>query len=201
MIDLVVLVADSQARAVVQAVLGRWQALGLRGPIEFDVVNTAGTDGGVRTHGAAMMARLANSARHAVILFDHDGCGSEASAVDLEAELERSAAPAWGDRLACVVLEPELEEWVVGATRTFSAVEELEGVDAGAWWPAHGFPSDSRGKPQPVKDAVDALFEAHGARRTAANFRLIAGRASLKIERCQSRSFHKFVERLRGWFG
>jgi len=198
--DLVVLVADGQARAVLEAVLARWQALGLPAALDVEVVNIAGTDGGVRTQGAAVMARFASQCRHGLVLFDHEGCGSDEAAELLERELERQARTAWGERLACVVLEPELEEWLTGATRAFPEVEELAGVDVPAWWARHGFPLGDRHKPRRVKEAMEAVFHAHDARRSAANYRLIARLASLRLDRCQSRSFRRFVEALRRWF-
>ena len=201
MIDLVVLVADVQAKAVLEAVLARWQALGLSRPPTVEVVNTAGTDGGVRTRGVAVIAAVSRRARHALVVFDHHGCGEVGAAEIIEARLERELAVIWGTRAACLVLEPELEEWLVGASTGFAEVEELSGVDAFPWWAENGYPLDGRGKPIPVKRAMEALFDAHGARRSAANYRLIAGKASLKPERCRSRTFHKLSDRLRAWFG
>lgn len=194
------LVADGQAKAVLEAVLSRWQSLGLSAPLAAEVINIAGTDGGVRTHGAAVMTRFAPEAKHGLVLFDHDGCGSNEGAELLERELERQAKAAWGNRLACVVFEPELEEWLVGASRAFGVVEELAGVDTIAWWPRNGFPLGANHKPTMVKEAMEAVFYAHDARRSASNYRLIASRASLRLDRCRSRSFRRFVETLRRWF-
>lgn len=199
--DLVILVADVQAKAVLEALLQhRLHSLGLPRELTVDVVNSAGTDGGVRTRGTDVLRYLAPAAKHAMMIFDHHGCGDDSPAEVIEEALEKQLRAAWGSRAACIVLEPELEEWVVGARSAFGEIEELSGVDATAWWSNRGFKRDDRGKPVPVKAAIDDLFDAHGARRSAANYRLIAGRASLRLDRCQSRSFHKLVRQLREWF-
>jgi hypothetical protein len=99
--DLVVLVADKNMQFALQGALARPQALGIR-PVTYEFRSHMGRDGGVRTSGAAVLAREAGRFRHALMLLDFEGCGQEDDPLGLESELDRQLHAVWGGRCLAV---------------------------------------------------------------------------------------------------
>jgi hypothetical protein len=110
--DLVVLVADKNTQFALKGAFGRPEALGIR-PIEFEFRVHSGRDGGARKTGPEMLALERRRFRHALLVFDFEGCGTELeNAKAVEAKLDERLSVHWKAAAKSIVIEPELDVWV-----------------------------------------------------------------------------------------
>ncbi|MEQ1507352.1 MAG: hypothetical protein ABMB14_34305, partial [Myxococcota bacterium] len=139
--DLLVVAADRQWVAVLEEIFGatpRLAALGVRA-LDAEVTNVpARTDGWLRRSGPAFSRTLVGSAERFLLVLDHEGCDDPRPAEIVESDVESQLAGTWGDRAAALVVAPELEEWLVGASSSFRHLDGLGGVNALDWWRACG---------------------------------------------------------------
>ena len=202
MSDLVVLCPDIRWRATLEALLQRHEALKLKRHLQVKVFNPPGhTDGGVRVHATELLASYVRQYKYAMVIIDYEGCGSKKSAEEIQESLKNAVQMSWGERASAFVVEPELEAWMIGGHRHFSAVRRLEHVSVRDWLAEHYQWKIGAEKPADPKTAVEAVFRHHGARPSSANYRKIAARASLRTRSCRCSSFQRFVEQLQSWFG
>ena len=200
--DLIVLVADLDAENVVRTLLGkRVQALGIR-ELTFDLVRHYMRDSGCRREGSALLRNYLRTHRQAMVPFDLHGSGRDRTAPEVvEGEVEATLRrDGWGERAACVVLAPELENWV------WSPSPE---VDAALGWGtsttslrdflvAEGYPPGSDGKPADPKAAMLAALRRVRKPHSARVFAELA--AQVGLGGCQDRSFQRFTATLQAWF-
>jgi hypothetical protein len=199
--DLLVLVADSHAKAAVVGLLSRSKSLHVR-RIDASVEVHHDRDPGCRLRGVEYVNAFARQFSHALLMFDYEGCGESAkTAEDMELELERELANSgWHDRAAVIVLNPELEIWVWSDS---PKVDDALGwrnrpVKLRAWLESKSFLQPGAFKPQRPKDAMEAaLHEAH-LPHSAAIFTDLA--RSVSLARCSDRAFEKFKTVLSTWF-
>lgn len=104
------LTADKNAQFALKGALSRPEALGIRA-IEFEFRVHPGRDGGTRRTGPDVVALEKRRFKHALLVLDFEGCGTELpNALALEAELDRRLAAKWGGETAkSIVIEPELD--------------------------------------------------------------------------------------------
>ncbi|MBI4704499.1 MAG: hypothetical protein HY744_25635 [Deltaproteobacteria bacterium] len=198
--DLLVLCADLNARATIEAILSRPRSLQTR-PIDFEVRhNPIGADGGTRAHGVSILRAALGSFSHAMMVFDWEGCGASGDPEVIERDLTARLAADWANRALAIVLDPELEAWLVGAHRHFGKVSGVDVADARQWLAEREWWPRQQDKPARPKEALEAWLRAHGARRTSANYRRIMKAASLRVESCRCASFRRFATALRRWF-
>ncbi len=198
--DLCVLCPDQTWLATLQALLDRPQSLDIRG-VSADVKSVPGqTDGWVRQNGVVFLEMMSARYRHAILVFDHQGCGDSRPANVIERELQDGLRPAWGDRACAIVVDPELEEWVIGSHAWLPNLAELRGVRPREWFQEEGLWRQGEAKPDDPKEALHRLFRRFGVAQSAATYRKIASHASLRSDRCRSSSYPRFVETLRRWF-
>ena len=113
--ELVVLVADADAEAVVKTLLSkRYKSLGIKPMTEgknFVIHEHPDCDPGVRTGAVDFLRPFQRDFCHALVIFDHKGCGAERKKPqDLEHKLEQELKRnGWSGRCAVIVIEPELE--------------------------------------------------------------------------------------------
>jgi hypothetical protein len=199
MSDLVVICPDQNWKAVLEAVLSRHESLKIR-EIDFMVLhNPLGSDGGTRVHGARFVRTQRSRFSHALVVFDRQGCGSSQPEETIEQEVEVDLQRDWQEHGRAVVVEPELEMWLIGAHYHFREIPKLAGVNAREWFSKKGLWPNGAKKPDAPKEHIEELFRAHRMTRSSANYRKIASTASLMPERCRCRSFGRFVGILRGW--
>lgn len=196
--DLVILVADKTMEFTLRGGLSRHQSLGVR-PVSFDVRQHPNRDGGSRTSGVQILSLERARFSHALLVFDHEGSGTERSAVDLEATLDSALAETWGDAGKAIVIDPELDVWAWG---TDNRLAEVLGWPLGQpireWLASRGFEIRHDGKPVRPKEALEAVFPVCGLPRSAANYRRIAERISLA--RCVDPAFGRLKDTLARWF-
>jgi hypothetical protein len=113
--DLFVLTADADMQAVFRSVLARPDALGIRA-IDFDVDRYYRRDSGVYTEGPEFLRdeRKSRDFHRFILALDHHGSGCHKRPADCAGILQtRLDSCSFTNRSAVIVIEPELEEWLV----------------------------------------------------------------------------------------
>jgi hypothetical protein len=199
--DLLVLVADRNLEAAVQGILSRPRSLGTR-DIAFDLRVHPRKDPGCCRAGVAYLRPFAGEYRHAMLIFDREGCGREKSlATALENELESELQAAeWEDRACVIVLDPELEIWIWSDS---PHVDRQLGwrarkTDVRSWLRKQGLWKAGDAKPARPKEAVEAVLREVKLPRSSAVYRSLAEKVSLS--RCADRAFLKLKTTLQSWF-
>ncbi|MCG3129408.1 MAG: hypothetical protein FLDDKLPJ_00135 [Phycisphaerae bacterium] len=198
--DAVLLVADRDIEATVTGLLSRTPSLDIR-KVTFDVFRHPYRDSGCRTRAAEFLRPMADRYAHALVLFDHDGCGSpDTTAEELENMVEQKLAPVWFDRAGVVVLEPELESWVWSDSPEVARILGWAGSgdELIPWLRSLGYwPANAR-KPVDPKAAMIRTLQETRKRRSAAIFEELAARVSFR--KCTDRAFLKMCRLLQSWF-
>ena len=113
--DLFVLTADSDAQALMKAVLGRYRDLQIH-PISFDVQRFPGRDSGMVKEGPEIARALVKKTEYSrlILMWDYHGSGwHDLNAKQAVTRIEqRLDGVTWTDRSAAVVVVPEVEEWL-----------------------------------------------------------------------------------------
>lgn len=199
--DLVALVADKDAEYALRGILPRVDALGIR-PITFEILVHPEHDPGCFLHGAELLRAQQRRFSHALVMFDHHGCGQEGldrTAIQQLVE-QRLRASGWHDRAAVVCLAPELESWVWSNSPHVAHVlgwgsrePDLRSWlrDANIWDRGSLKPSD------PKQAMKEALFKVNKS-WSAALFQQLAERVS--FNRCSDPSFQRLRQVLQSWF-
>lgn len=201
--DLFVLTADLQTQRTIETLLAyRRPALDIS-DISFDVRRHPRQDPGCRNESALFLETTRLSHRKALVVFDFEGCGeNRLDANELELRLEQEFRDrGWEeDRAAVIVINPELEAWVFGAT--FRHIQRAVGWNHPQsprdWLVSNGYCSESTGKPEDPKAALEALLFQSRRTRSAKVYETVARVVSLA--HCQDRAFRKFRTTLHRWF-
>ncbi len=200
--DLVVLVADRDAKAVLESLLPRSKSLGIR-EICFQVYAHSERDPGcfLRCHDFLRCFQAKYS--QALVLFDKEGCGREdMSRMEIEKEVEiRLSQSGWKDRSRAIVLDPELEAWVWSGSPHVESVLGWRGSRAPMedWIRKRGFLAKRQVKPSRPKETMEAILHEVRTHSSSALFQHMAEIVSFK--KCTDPAFLKLLEVLRGWFG
>jgi hypothetical protein len=200
--DLIVLAADADAEQSLRAVLARHQALGID-QIRFDIFRDSRHDPGCRIGAATFLRQFLGKAHHAIVVFDHEGCGAdETSPVDLEQRIEDEIERNGWDRsrIGVVIIAPELENWVWGTMPQLERVCNWTGriQRLSAWLDECGILPVGQQKPTRPKEALQRVLRETRTPFSPALFRRLAERVSLQS--CQDRAFNKSTSLLRAWF-
>lgn len=199
-LDLVVVVADKPTEQALAALLARHQALGIR-PIRFGIRVHPHRDPGCYATAHELAAAFAHEAEHALVVFDRawDGAPSEDRA-ELQEHVVARLRGTWGDRGACVVIDPELEVWVWSASPHVAEVlgwrdrqQELR-----PWLEQSGLWPPNRPKPTDPKEAFRRAVRQARVLPSAAQFGRLA--AAVSVRGCVDPAFNQLLTVLRGWF-
>lgn len=199
--DLIVLAADKHMKQVLDGLLARPPALGIR-PIEKVIRVHSKRDPGCARRGVADLSIFAKQYRHGLLMFDHRGSGKEK--IDsrklqktIDKDLERSP---WGGRAKSIVLSPELEMWVwADSPHVADAVGwKNRQPPLRRWLVSQGLLKEGESKPDDPKAAFHAALRETKTPRSAALYRQIAQKVSL--QRCTDRAFLDLKALLRVWF-
>ncbi len=205
--DLVVLVPDADIEQTFRGLLARPDRLGLR-VLHWTVTRHPERDPGCRVRAAEFLRPFLVRFRHALVVFDRDGCGSTAPREEIQTLVEDVLfRNGWRDRAKAIVIEPELEAWLWNGSR--QVAEELgwaadyrglrRHLLAANLWP------EGRAKPPDPKRAVrEAMRTArvrNRSRRSPARFRRLASQvASTVVSDCRDPAFIDLIALLRDWF-
>jgi hypothetical protein len=200
--DLVVLVPDKNMEAAIRGLLSRPQSLGVR-PIEFDIYVHPARDPGCLLSSHEFLRTLMHRYSHAMVLFDHSGCGKEDQSTEAleETVKARLAANGWNVRAEVIVLDPELEVWVWSGSRQVDLCFGWKGSQGNLrmWLQNRGLWKEQAHKPQDPKGSMEEVLRHLRKPRSSSLYEKLARNVSL--ERCQDMSFYRFRKILQAWFG
>lgn len=198
--DLFVLVADEDMAQTIRGLLARPHSLKMT-PVKFDVRRHPGRDSGCRIGAAEYLRAFRGTYRHALVIFDLDGSGSnnsrETTQQEVDGALNRNG---WSQRAKTIVVEPELEMWVWGKSKK---VPEILGWnkrydDLRRWLEGQGLWPEESDKPLNPKEAMRRAMREARTRRSPRKYFELARTISLKG--CRDPSFRDFKHTLRSWF-
>ncbi len=199
--DLVILAADISIESTLKGLLTRHQSLGIR-PISSDCFVHPQRDPGCFSFSHAFLRPFTNLYHHALVVFDHDGCGRESLQSDaIEEEVtERLSQNGWAGQASVIVLTPELEAWVWSNSPHVSEALGWKGNAEGLqnWLIAEGFSVKGQTKPYHPKDALHHSLKFMGIPRSSSLFHQLALKVS--FERCVDPAFLKFKALMKQWF-
>lgn len=197
--DLLLIVPDKNTHFALRGALARPKAMGIQ-EITFDFAVHPHRDSGVRISGAAIAGLRRSQFLHAVLLFDHEGCGDENTSPEaMQDSIEAQLTPKWGANARTVVISPEVDVWLWGSDNALAEVLRWkEDVPIRNWLIEHGWTFDEDGKPNRPKEAFEKLREVHGRPRSSSLYEEIAGKISLR--HCTDPAFVRLRTILAGWF-
>ncbi|RJP23325.1 MAG: hypothetical protein C4527_20460 [Candidatus Omnitrophota bacterium] len=199
--DLLVLVADSEMEYAVSGLLSRRQSLGIR-TITFEIKRHLLRDSGCFRNAPEELRSSLKLFRHALVLFDRDGCGKEIwTREQLETDVEeRLYHTGWKNHAAAVAIDPELEIWIWSDS---PHVDEICGwrfqqQNLRNWLYEEGFIKSGEVKPKNPKKAFQTALRRSQTQFSSHLFHQLAQKVSL--ERCTDPAFLKFKKTLQIWF-
>lgn len=111
MIDLVVLVADNQIEVVVDSLLDRPEAIGIR-KISWRTIREFDSDPGCAKRGVIGLSKLRSKYMHALLIFDYEGSGvTSISTPKMQAVLNKKLKKDWGNNARTVMSNLNKEGW------------------------------------------------------------------------------------------
>lgn len=199
-LELVVLVPDKDTEQAIRGTLGHPKKVGLR-PIDNPrVIVHPNRDPGVFRNARELLSPFRGDASYALVVLDLAWDGAPSSNPhDLEAQVEKLLKPDWGDRAACVCIDPEVENWIwsdsphVAKVLGWSDLPSLR-----AWLETNALWSPGLPKPPEPKAAFELSIRKTRTPKSSAIFGQLAARVSLS--RCSDPAFGRLCSILRGWF-
>ncbi len=193
------LVADKNAKSALLGALQRPNALGIR-RINFEVAVHSGRDPGARTTGPEILALQRKHYHHAFLMLDFEGSGyPKPNAGELEEILDSRLHSRWGANAKAIVIEPELDVWMWGASNALEQILQWpEGGGIRPWLRRQGFEFHANEKPLLPKEALEAVLRRCGTPGSSSIYQLLAERISLV--HCTDTAFHRVRDTLRRWF-
>lgn len=212
--DLIVLVADNDAEQTINSLLQRANLNYLFNinflQNGFDIIRNAGKDAGTRKDAPSLLRSYLTTHKHALVLFDYEGCGREGqvSCENVENELEEALTKNGWDKesVSVVVFDPEVEIWVWSGynspqVRNFLGWKDTT-TDLENWLEQNNFKKPGEIKPVRPKEAVEAIWRITRKKHSSSHFAQLATDISKKnLDACNDRAFLKFKSTLQKWFG
>lgn len=199
--DLVVLTADQDILNFLKRLLDtRCESLQIR-PLKYEIKKHIGRDPGCRVISGKILTSYVSTHKYAIVVFDHEGCGgNKKTREELEAEVEAALAKKWEDRVAVVVIYPELEAWIwTMPSKVAEVTLWTHDQTLPDWLVEKGhFKEPNQVKPVDPKKALDAVLYKVNARHTSHIFTKFAEKVT--FNNCTDPAFLKLLTTLRKWF-
>jgi hypothetical protein len=197
--DLVLLAADKTIEIGLSTTFRRYQSLGCRAFTFRPFVHVA-RDPGCYRRAPEFLAPLANQYGFALVVFDREGSGTEDERIAIEQSVEeRLSACGWTGRSACVVVDPEVENWFWSdSPHVAAAIRWPIGEDLRGWMNARDLWPVGHDKPPRPKEALEAVLRVRGTPRSSSIYGAVAEKVSLS--RCTDPAFTKLRQTLSAWF-
>ncbi len=199
--DVVVLAADKDMEQALKGLLSRPQALGIRLP-SFDLFAHPRHDPGCLNEAHNFLRSFIQSYNHALVVFDHQGCGQERIspqelAVEARKRLSRSG---WDEQAEVIVLAPELEVWVWSSSPYVEACLGWSGHHPSLheWLTETGHRRPGALKPDRPKEAMEAALRQVRRPRSSSIYLELAQKVSLSGH--SEPAFLRLVGALQRWF-
>lgn len=203
--ELIVWAADKDAQELLSSLLKRSPALGIKPlPEEAVKINVdAMHDANCYRHGVRALRPYRDSYKHALLVFDYEGCGAEGrkTVAEIEEELSVALAEDWGwGRAEVIVLYPELESWIWSRSHRLPDVFgwELSYREFVDLLGTGGFPFHDQVKPTRPKEAMEYVLKKTRLPWSASLFANIGAKVS--FSGCRDPGFLKLQACLRRWF-
>ena len=200
--DLIALVADKNMESILRGLLTRTESLGIR-ILNYDVFTHIERDPGCLRKSHDFLRTHHRNYRHALVMFDRVGCGSEnKSREELEQLVEdRLSQSGWEDRGAVIVIDPELENWVWTNSPHVQTALGWEGriPNLREWLISEGFlQTPAAPKPSHPKEAVEKATRIAKKPRSSSIYLQLA--KSVTLAGCTDQAFLKFRQTISKWF-
>ena len=198
--DLLLVVPCKDTQFTLRGGLSRPEAIGIR-PVTHDMIVHSGRDPGVRTTGADLANLRRAQFRHALLVFDHEGCGEEECLPEeMQQQIEKKLKPVWGENARVVVVNPEVDVWLWGSDNSLAEVLSWPSEEGGIreWLKAQGWQFSAEGKPIRPKEALEQLLEVLKEPRSASLYEKVAKK--LSMQKCSDGAFQRTLGILRQWF-
>jgi len=185
----------------VRSLLKRCEALSIRS-IDFEIHRHYGHDPWLRRWADDLLRPMRRDYAHGLVLFDHEGCGDEATPPEeieqaMEDGLRRSG---WQrDAARVVVVHPELEAWLLGRRRRAAQILGVSEQDLGQTLAKFELSPSGR-LVHPKEALADILKTLLSKRPKSATVFAEFARSMGRLDECQDRAFAKFRDTLRRWF-
>lgn len=198
--DLVFLAPDKNIEQALLGLLGRPQAIDIRA-VNVEALVHPNRDPGCFHTGATVLAPFARSSAHALVVFDKawGGAPSDDPAV-LAEKVETQLRGDWAQRGRCIVIDPELENWVWSDSPHVATTLGWEGRHPGLreWLAIEGLWPLGSIKPPDPKLAYKRALRAARLADSSSIFRKLAETVSFR--RCTDPAFQLLIATLREWF-
>lgn len=199
-LELVALVPDKNIEQAIRGVLGRHESVGFRPMGIPRVVVHPNRDPGVFRNARELLSAFRGDAAHALVVLDRawDGAPS-ADPRELEAQVENRLKPDWGDRAACVCIDPEVENWVWSDSPHVAPALGWDDYRLLRDWlrDRQLWPDDSPKPPDPKRAFDEALWKVKRPHSSA----IFAGLAeNVSLRKCTDAAFRRLCDLLRAWF-
>ncbi|MGB9745769.1 MAG: methylation-associated defense system protein MAD4 [Bacteroidales bacterium] len=203
--DLIVLVADSDQKVLIEALLRKLISIQLIDKIAFDVYKHPMRDSGNFANSPEFLRKYLKDYRSAIVILDFEGSGAEHkfgsktyAEKDLEARLRNNR---W-EKCAAVIIQPEIEMWIwanfISLSFAIGWKRKEQGVDLHSWLVKNGWLSAPKNKPIRPKECYEKVLEKCKTPKSSSIFRKIA--ETVSFENCTDESFVKFLSILKEWF-
>ncbi len=142
---------------------------------------------------------IQREASFALVLLDHDGCGSTEAREVIETAVEkRLALSGWANRCKVVVIQPELENWVWSKSPHVAKALGWKPDEMQLWLTNSGHWPEVSAKPPHPKEVVEAALRLKGIPRSSSIYHEIATKVS--FDQCTDPAFVKLRTTLATWF-
>jgi len=201
--DLVVLVADKNTQFTLQGLFCRNQSLGIRDVSQdYDIFVHPQRDPGCYNQCVDFLRSFNSVYNYGLVVFDHEGSGQERKSREvIESELEQEFSQSgWDNRVAVIVLEPELESWVWSDSPHVERILGWEEQTSSLknWLISQNFLEPEQIKPARPKEALETTLRFVSKPRSSSIYEQLA--KTVGFSRCQDASFLKLKSVLQSWF-
>ncbi|MCS6973271.1 MAG: hypothetical protein N2044_05770 [Cyclobacteriaceae bacterium] len=201
--DLIVAVADSYQEEVIKALLPRLSLTHNISTIDFDIIRNPGHDSGSYNNSHNLLRLFVNQYSFCMVILDYEGSGIESKKSREEAERDveyKLTLNGWEDRCCCIVIEPELENWMwINSPHVEDAIGwDNQKKSLYNWAREKGFMPRNGSKPLRPKETLERALRSTRTAKSASIYKRIAQQASYKD--CSDLAFLKLTRTLENWF-
>lgn len=201
--DLIVLVADKNTQFTLQGLFSRNQSLGIQDVSQSnDIFVHPQRDPGCYNQCVNFLRAFRAVYNYGLVIFDHEGSGQEnKTREELELELEQKLSDSgWNNRIAVIVLEPELESWVWSDSPHVERILgwEEQKISLKTWLINQRFLESEQLKPSRPKEALERTLRFVQKPRSSSIYEQLA--KNVGFAKCQDDSFLKLRNVLQSWF-
>jgi hypothetical protein len=199
--DCVFVVADKEMKATFDGFFERpalQRLLQIR-RFTYDIFSEPTKDPGVYTKAHELVRSFQKTHRHAMVVLDEEWSGSPRATKIRQHILGNIHRIGWPeDRVAVVVIVPELEAWILQDRPHFHETVKFTQPSLRSWLATKGHWREGDIKAHAPKEAIEALCRDGRVPRSSVLYRQIASQIS--FQGCIDGSFLALCAQLRTWF-